>query len=151
MKKKIIMFSILLCLAYIAYSGIWRNSRIHRTPYQKKDLIDSAIEGTWCASNDISMNTTVVIHLKNDSIFCRYYIIYNHGNRLNAANDDSDWAFKVPIKVFDTSKYISTFNYNDLSNFHLSLKYNKNDKTLIWETLETNFYPQKLRLYRCEL
>ncbi len=158
MIKKNLTFAALIMVLPFKYTT---NNELHSNSVAQ---FDANMEGTWCVSEEKKLSSTVgflrfnlvvTILRKNDSIFCRYSNIFNNGKRLNAATDLNDWAFKIPISIFDSSKYIPTLNYNDGSIFHLSLEYNKAHKTLIWKTMENhNVYyvevPPKVELVKCK-
>lgn len=121
---------------------------------KKKEFFDKNIIGSWCFAVGDSIDFEADFMRKNDSLFCNYVNVMDNGNFLNATDDYNDWAFKIPIKEFNTSiSILMTNHYND-SKVHLKLRYSYFEKKLIWNIIDKDYektfmLPRYLKLDRC--
>lgn len=115
----------------------------------------SKLAGGWCWSVKDSIDFSITIVVKHDSIFGVYSNILFNGKYLNTGDDLKEWAFKIPyIIVLDTSKYFPITNFYDSSAAHLKIEFDEKNDVLIWKLQEddtsTPFLPHYAILHRCK-
>jgi hypothetical protein len=126
------------------------------TVTQKKNILVNNYLGTWCLVIKNKIDFSVNIVTKNDSLFCSYRNVIFNGKYLNSSDGAEDWAFEIPNDMLkDTSLYIVTKNFFAATTFHLKIKYDAKQKSLIWQTLENEYpesmiVPSKVKLSRCQ-
>ena len=162
-KKKIeYVKRVILCLSGLLFMCCSTNNSSNKinnlskqTAEKKMDTFPiSKLAGGWCWSVKDSIDFSITLVIKHDSIFGEYSNILFNGKYLNTGDDQNEWAFKIPYnKVLDTSKYFPITNFYDSSAAHLKIEFDEKNDELVWKLKEddisTPFLPQYAILHRC--
>ncbi len=157
--KRVTLF--LSCIFFICCSTNSNSNKINsfsikQTAETKLDFFPiSKLAGGWCWSVKDSIDFSITLVVKTDSIFGEYSNIVENGKYLNTADDQKIWGFKVPYTIIlDTSKYFQITNFYDSSMAHLKIMFDEKNDVLTCKLLEddenTPFLPQYATLHRCK-
>ena len=95
------------------------------------------VVGNWCFQVRDSLNFSLTLLLKNDSLFGTYSCVLFGGKYLNAFEGDEDWAFKMPAKsIFDSTNVINGKNYSNDEAIKIKVFYDAKNNTLTWTQLD---------------
>ncbi|MDE1191202.1 MAG: hypothetical protein PW786_03565 [Arachidicoccus sp.] len=157
--KRVTLF--LSCVLFICCSTKSSSKKtnsfsIKHTAEKKLDSFPiSKLAGGWCWSVKDSIDFSITLVVKHDSIFGEYSSIVSNGKYLNTDDDQKIWAFKIPYTIIlDTSKYFPITNFYDNSTAHLKIEFDEKNDVLIWKLQEDNdntpFLPHYATLHRCK-
>lgn len=157
MKRVIFFISSIffICCSSNSKSNKINNFLSHPNSDKKLDSFPiSKLAGGWCWSVKDSIDFSITLVVKTDSIFGEYSNIVDNGKYLNTADDQKIWGFKVPYTIIlDTSTYFQITNFYNNSTAHLKIKFDEKNDVLIWKLLEdddnTPFLPHYATLHRC--
>jgi hypothetical protein len=117
--------------------------------------IEEKLVGWWYFKVKDSIDFSLKIICKNDSIYCYYSIVFEDGKYLNSADYDNDYALQVPKNIFlNSSKPLQIRKYWDGSIVNVRLYYDANLNLLIWKLDQNNndnaswLFPKYAELHR---